>query len=90
MASWQKAHIERIHEYTRYVIPKKQSMAPYTQDQITLMMNHINSAKRLGTGEKSPLELIPNEDSDIQKLMELLKMHLIDADEVHLQPSLLK
>ena len=90
MASWQKAHIERIHEYIRYVIPKKQSMAPYTQDQITLMMNHINSAKRLGTGEKSPLELISNEDSDIQKLMELLKMHLIDADEVHLQPNLLK
>ena len=46
--------------------------------------------KGLGTGEKSPLELISNEDSDIQKLMDLLKMHLIDADEVHLQPNLLK
>ena len=43
MASWQKAEIEKNHEYIRYVIPKGKSLDGYTDDDITLLMNHINS-----------------------------------------------
>ena len=52
MASWQKAHIEKNHEYIRYVTPKGKSFNPYTQEDITLLMNHINSTRRLSLAAK--------------------------------------
>lgn len=42
----QKAKVEKNHEYIRYVIPKGTSMDNYTQDDINLMMSHINSTAR--------------------------------------------
>ena len=89
MASWQKPHIEKNHEYIRYVLPKGKSFIPYTQEDITLLMNHINSTKRPGLKYRAPYELIEDEDEDMKALMDLLKMHLIPADEVHLKPDLL-
>lgn len=88
MASWQKGCIEKNHEFIRYAIPKKKSLNPYTQEDITLLMNHINSIKRPGLGNKCPYELVDEEDSDFHELMSLLKMHLIPPDEVHLMPDL--
>ena len=88
MASWQKGCLEKNHEFIRYAIPKGKSLNPYTQDDITLLMNHINSIKRRGLGDKSPYELVDKEDKDFQELMKLLKMHLIPPDEVHLMPDL--
>ena len=64
MASWQKPHIEKNHEYIRYVIPKKRSLNPYTQEDITLLMNHINSTKRPGLGNKSPYELLLEDENN--------------------------
>ena len=88
MASWQKGCIEKNHEFIRYAIPKKKSLNPYNQDDITLLMNHINSIKRPGLGNKSPYELVEEDDEDFHELMRLLKMHLIPPDEVHLMPDL--
>ena len=51
-------------------------------------MNHINSIKRLGLGNKCPYELVNEENSDFHELMSLLKMNLIPLDEVHLMPDL--
>jgi IS30 family transposase len=90
MASWQKPHIEKNHEYIRYVLPRGKSMDCYEQEDITLLMNHINSTKRKGLGWKSPYELVEEDDEDFQALFELLKMHPIPADEVHLTPELFK
>ena len=89
MASWQKPHIEKNHEFIRYVIPKGKSLNPYTQEDMTLLMNHINSTRRPGLGGKSPYELINEEDKDMKALYALLKMDLIPPDEVHLMPDLL-
>lgn len=88
MASWQKGCIEKNHEFVRYAIPKKKSLNPYNQDDITLLMNHINSIKRPGLGNKSPYELVEEDDEDFHELMRLLKMHLIPPDEVRLMPDL--
>jgi len=88
MASWQKGCIEKNHEFIRYAIPKKKSLNPYNQEDITLLMNHINSIKRPGLGNKSPYELVEEDDEDFHELMRLLKMHLIPPDEVHLMPDL--
>ena len=88
MASWQKGCIEKNHEFIRYVLPKGKSLNPYTQDDITLLMNHMNSVIRPGLGNKCPYDLVDNHDEDMKKLMALLKMHSIPADEVHLKPDL--
>lgn len=55
---------------------------------MTLLMNHINSIKRPGLGNKSPYELVEEDDEDFHELMRQLKMHLIPPDEVHLMPDL--
>lgn len=88
MASWQKPHIEKNHEFIRYVIPRGKSLNPYIQEDITLLMNHINSTRRPGLGNKAPYELINEEDEDMWALFHLLKMNLIPPDEVHLMPDL--
>ena len=90
MASWQKPHIEKNHEFIRYVIPRGKSLDPYTQEDMTLLMNHINSTRRPGLGNKAPYELINEEDEDMKALFSLLKMDLIPPDEVHLKPNLFK
>jgi IS30 family transposase len=90
MASWQKPHIEKNHEFIRYVIPRGKSLNPYTQEDMTLLMNHINSTRRPGLGNKAPYELINEDDEDMWALFSLLKMDLIPPDEVHLMPDLFK
>lgn len=90
MASWQKPHIEKNHEFIRYVIPRGRSLNPYTQEDMTLLMNHINSVRRSKLNNKSPYELVGEEEEEMKALMNLLKMHLIPPDEVHLMPDLLK
>lgn len=44
--SQQKGKIEVCHEFIRRYLPKGTSFHPYSQDQITQMINHINSAPR--------------------------------------------
>ena len=90
MASWQKAHVEKNHEYIRYVLPKGKSMDHLEQDDATRLMNHINSTKRKRLNGMAPYELIEENNEDMKALCELLKMHLIPADEVHLTPELIR
>lgn len=90
MASWQKAEIEKNHEFIRYVIPKGISFDSLTHNDVTLLMNHINSIKRPSLGNKSPYEMIPKDDEDWKWLMQLTRMDAIPADDVHLNPALLK
>lgn len=88
MASWQKPHIEKNHEYIRYVIPQGISFNAYTEEDMTLLMNHINSTRRTSLGGKAPYEMISEDDEDMLALWKLLKMDLIPPDEVHLMPDL--
>lgn len=86
-ASWQKPHIEKNHEYIRYVLPRGKSFNPYTQEDMTLLMNHINSTKRSKLDGKAPYELATAEA--FRKLLDVMELHMIPADEVHLTPGLL-
>lgn len=56
-APYQKGSAERNHEMIRYVIPKGSSLDRFTQKDISLMMNHINSYNRKSIGDKCPYEL---------------------------------
>ena len=84
------AFINCISKLDFFCIFSLASLNPYTDEDITLLMNHINSTKRPGLGNKSPYELVADDDEDMQELLRLLKMDPIPADEVHLKPSLFK
>ena len=85
-ASWQKPHIEKNHEYIRYVLPKGKSFNPYTQADITLLMNHINSTKRAKLNGKAPYEVAVS--PEFEQLKQRLGLKLIPADEIDLTPKL--
>ncbi|MDO9592442.1 MAG: IS30 family transposase [Erysipelotrichaceae bacterium] len=88
MASYQKPHVEKNHEFIRYVIPKGKTFDHLAQDKITLMINHINSFSRSSLNSHTPFklaQLLLNES-----LIESLSLELIPPDEVHLKPALLK
>ena len=89
MASWQKPHCEKNHEYIRKICPKKlTTFDRLTQDDVKLMMSHINSACRESLGGLTPFALaklmLPKE------LLEYFDLTEIPADEVILTPALLK
>ena len=87
-ASWQKPHIEKNHEYIRYVLPKGKSFSPYTQEDITLLMNHINSTRRSKLDGSTPYELA--DSPEFRTLKGALGLKAIPPDEVRLTPGLLK
>ncbi len=89
MQSGQKGRLEKNHEYIRYVIPKGKSLAAYTQEDMTILMNHINSTKRPGLHNMSPYDLVSDDDKNMQLLMKVLGLHKIPYDEVNLTPELL-
>ena len=88
MCSWQKPHCEKNHEYIRKICPKGTTFDNYTQEEINLMMSHINSSKRQSLGNLSPMTLakmmLPKELLDCFGLIE------IPSDEIILTPALLK
>ncbi len=90
MQSGQKGKLEKNHEYIRYMIPKGTSLIPYTQEDITLLVNHINSTKRPGLNNLSPYEMISEDDEDMHKLMKFLDLKPIPANEVNLTKNLLE
>lgn len=88
MASYQKPHVEKNHQYIRYIIPKGISFDNHTQEDITLMMNHINSTARASLNGNTPFKLAQMLLD--KSLLESLGLKHIPADEVHLKPALLK
>ncbi len=88
MASWQKPHIERSHEYIRQIIPKGISMDDLMQEDITLMLNHINSLSRDSLNGACPFDAAKQILG--RKLPKLLGLKKIPPDDVILRPSLLK
>ena len=87
-ASWQKPHIEKNHEYIRYVLPRGKSFNPYTQQDMVLLVNHINSTRRSKLDGKTPFELA--DSAEFRQLKAVLGLKVIPADEVDLTPRLLK
>lgn len=88
MCSWQKPHCEKNHEYIRKICPKGTSFDTYTQEDINLMMSHINSSVRESLGGLTPFALakltLPKEVLNCFGLTE------IPPDKVILTPELLK
>lgn len=88
MASYQKPHIERNHEYIRQVIPKGKSFDSFTQNDITKLTNHINSFIRESLNMNCPYDMA--KDFLGPKTIRLLDLRKIKPDDVTLRPSLLR
>lgn len=88
MCSWQKPHCEKNHEYIRKICPKGTSFDSMTQEDIRLIMSHINSSPRASLAGMSPFSLakmmLPPELLDFFGLTE------IEPDKITLTPKLLK
>lgn len=87
-SSYQKGMLEKNHEYIRYIIPKGKSFDDYTQDDITLMINHINSTARDSLNGRTPFELASLLLDPF--VIESLGLKKIEHDDVTLKPSLLR
>lgn len=57
MASWQKAECERNHEEIRRVLPKGRPLDGLTQEDVNLVMSHVNSYPRKSIADKTPFDL---------------------------------
>ncbi|MGN0403383.1 MAG: IS30 family transposase [Acetatifactor sp.] len=84
----QKGGCEVTHEMIRRVLPKKTSFDNLTQDDITLMMSHINSYNRKKLNNQSAHQLFSFINGG--DILDTLGMKAIPANEVNLTPLLLK
>lgn len=87
-APYQKGSCENNHELIRRIIPKGTDIGLYTQEQIDLMMSHINSYSRKKLGNKSPYEVFEFQYG--RKILDAFHLQKIPADEITLSPELLK
>lgn len=85
---YQKGAIEVNHELIRRVLTKGSSFDDCTQEDVTRMMNHINSYKRRKLNDRSPYETF----SFIcgEEVLRRLGCTQIPAENILLRPSLLK
>ena len=87
-APYQKGACEVNHELIRRILPKGSSFDELTQQDITLMMNHINSYKRKKLNNRSPYETFSfyyGED-----VLKKLGCSPVAAENIILKPKLLK
>ena len=86
--SEQKGELEKNHEYIRYVLPKGTAFDELTQEQVLLMINHINNTTRPKLHGTTPMKKALQ--SFDKNAMERIGLTVILQDEVSLKPSLLK
>lgn len=87
-APYQKGSAERNHEFIRMFIPKGSDMEQFTQADISLMMDHINSYSRESLGNKCPYEMFAFLYG--QKTLDLLGCHRIPPQDVTLSRSVFR
>lgn len=85
---YQKGAIEVNHELIRRILPKGTSFDNLTQEDIFLMMNHINSYKRKKLNNRTPYEAFSfyHEESILHQLC----CTPVPAEDIILKPKLLK
>jgi len=84
----QKGAIEVNHGLIRRALPKGSSFNHLTQEDITRMMNHINSYKRKKLNNRSPYETFSFYHGE--GVLKKLGCSPVPADEILLKPTLLK
>lgn len=86
-SSYQKAEIERNHEFFRYFSPKEKSIKEYTQEEINLIFSHINSYNRKSKDHRTPYEMF--EFVYGKDILDKLGIKKIDFNEIDLTRNLI-
>lgn len=87
-ASYQKPNVELNHEFIRKILPKGKSLDNLSQEDINLMMSHINSYSREKLNDKSPFEVFGFlYGNDVLKKLDIF---YVPPNEILLKPALLK
>lgn len=81
----QKGSCEKNHEFIRDFVKQGKSFDDLSQDEITEMMNNINSVKRKSLGGKCPFECLSKKQ---KKILKKLGYTEVPADEVILSSKL--
>lgn len=91
MASWQKPHVERNHEFIRMILPKGSSFDRLSQKDVGLVMSHINSYSRPSLADKSPFQTFAflHGQKCLDSLLRLSCQSIIQPENIILKPSLL-
>lgn len=84
----QKGSAECCHKLIRRCIPKGTSMDGYTQEDISLMMNHINSQCRKSLGNKCPYDVFSFLYGG--EILESLGCEKVSPQDVTLTPDVFK
>ena len=82
----QKGSIEVTHEYLRRFIEQGMDFDNYSDEDILLMMNHINNTKREKLNGKTPFELM--EEKIGKENIKKLGFYFIPPKDIILKPSL--
>ena len=85
---YQKGSIEVNHEFIRRILPKGKSFNNLTQEDVDLMMNHINSYKRKKLNNRSPYEAFSFYYGE--EVLHKLRCYQVAPCDIILKPSLLK
>ena len=83
----QKGGCERNHEMIRYILPKGTSFDLLTQEDVSLIMNHINSYRREMYNHKSPAELFQTIYGTT--IAKKLGVELVSSHNISLTPELI-
>ena len=87
-APYEKGSCENNHEMIRRILPKGTDLGRYSQEQISLMMCHINSYARNSLGNKSPYDTFAFQYGET--IVKKLGLRKIPADEIILSPALMR
>jgi IS30 family transposase len=87
-ASFQKPNVELNHEFIRRILPRGYSFDHLVQEDVNLMMSHINSYSREKLNDKTPLDLFGFVHGD--SVLKKLGYRKIPPNEIILKPSLLR
>lgn len=85
-APYQKGSAERNHEFIRCFLPKGTNLDSYSQEDISLMMDHINSYSRESLGNKCPYDMFAFLYD--REILDLLGCHKIPPQDVTLNRSI--
>ena len=93
MASCQKGSIENNHKELRYFFPKEKDLEKLwltSQDNLNIVLSHLNSVKKDKYKGKSPLELVQFYAPDLYEKLSSFGIKIISNDEIILNTNLLK
>lgn len=84
----QKSRCERSHEYIRYILPKGTSFDELVQEELNLVMNHVNSMPRGRLNAQAPIQLFTELYG--AETATRLGLEYLPLEQLCLKPELLK